>query len=74
MKHSLFVRLAIVLVFLLSVAVAPALAADCDGEVVELEFMNWWGAAREALMDTLIGHFQEEKPLHPHHQPGPALG
>ena len=61
MKLSLFVRLAIALVMLFSVGLVPALA-ECDGEVIELEFMNWWGAAREVLMDTLIGHFEAENP------------
>lgn len=62
MKHSRLFALAIALSMLLSLGLVPALAADCEGEVIELEFMNWWGAAREALMDTLIGHFQEDNP------------
>ncbi len=61
MKLSPFVRLALALVMLFSVGLVPALA-ECDGEVIELEFMNWWGAAREVLMDTLIGHFEAENP------------
>ena len=61
MKLSIIVRLAIAIGILLALGVAPALA-ECDGEVIELEFMNWWGAAREALMDTLIGHFEAENP------------
>ena len=61
MKHSTFVRLALALGILLSLGLLPA-AAQCDGDVIELEFMNWWGAAREALMDTLIGHFESENP------------
>ena len=61
MKHSTLVRLALALGILLSLGLLPA-AAQCDGEVIELEFMNWWGAAREALMDTLIGHFEAENP------------
>ncbi|MCY4020002.1 MAG: extracellular solute-binding protein [Chloroflexi bacterium] len=62
MKVSRLIGLAIAVMMLLSLGLAPTLAQDCDGEVIELEFMNWWGAAREALMDTLIGHFQEENP------------
>ena len=62
MRYSLFVRIALALGILLSLGLVPSMAQDCDGEVIELEFMNWWGAAREALMDTLIGHFQEENP------------
>ena len=62
MKLSPFVRLTIVLLMLFSLSLVPALAQDCEGEVIELEFMNWWGAAREALMDTLIEHFQAENP------------
>ena len=73
MKFSLFVRLAIALVMLFSVGLVPSLA-QCDGEVIELEFMNWWGAAREAYMDELILHFQEDNPCVARHQPGPALG
>ena len=61
MNRSTLIRLAIAFGLLLSLGIAPALA-ECDGDVIELEFMNWWGAAREALMDTLIGHFQEENP------------
>ena len=61
MKALRIIRIALALGMLLGLAVIPA-AADCDGDVVELEFMNWWGAAREALMDTLIGHFQAENP------------
>ena len=62
MRYSLFVRLTIVLGILLSLGLVPTAAQDCTGEVIELEFMNWWGAAREALMDELIGHFQAENP------------
>ena len=62
MKFSLFVRFAIALVMLLSLGLVPVAGQDCAGEVIELEFMNWWGAAREALMDTLIGHFHEANP------------
>ena len=62
MKLSLLVRLAVAISILLALGLAPALAQECEGEVVELEFMNWWGAAREAYMDELIGHFQEENP------------
>ena len=62
MKLSLFVRLALALGILLSLGLLPATAQDCSGEVTELEFMNWWGAAREALMDTLIGHFEAANP------------
>ncbi len=61
MKSTLFIRIAIALGVLLSLGLLPV-AADCEGEVIELEFMNWWGAAREAYMDELIGHFQEENP------------
>ena len=61
MKVAAIVRIAIALVILFSLGLLPA-AADCDGEVIELEFMNWWGAAREAYMDELIGHFQAENP------------
>ena len=61
MKHSHLLRIAVALGILLSFGLLPA-AADCDGEVIELEFMNWWGAAREAYMDELIGHFQDENP------------
>ena len=62
MKYALFIRLAIAFGILLSLGLVPVAAQDCEGEVIELEFMNWWGAAREALMDTLIGHFQAENP------------
>ena len=62
MKFSLFVRFAIVLVMLLSLGLVPVAGQDCDGEVINLEFMNWWGAAREPLMIELIGHFQAENP------------
>lgn len=62
MRYSRFVHLTIVLGILLSFGLAPTAAQDCTGEVIELEFMNWWGAAREALMDELIGHFQAENP------------
>ena len=62
MRYSLFVRLTIVIGILLSLGLAPTAAQNCTGEVIELEFMNWWGAAREALMDELIGHFQAENP------------
>ncbi len=58
---SLF-RIILALGILLTLAVAPTAAQDCDGDVIELEFMNWWGAAREVLMDELIGHFQAENP------------
>ena len=62
MIRSRLFGLAIAVMMLLSLGLVPTLAADCEGDVIELEFMNWWGAAREALMDTLIGHFQEENP------------
>jgi len=62
MKYALFIRLVIAFGILLSLGLVPVAAQDCEGEVIELEFMNWWGAAREALMDTLIGHFQAENP------------
>ena len=62
MKHTFALRLIIALGILLSLGIAPALGADCEGDVIELEFMNWWGAAREAYMDELIGHFQAENP------------
>ncbi len=62
MKYALFIRMAIAFGILLSLGLVPVAAQDCEGEVIELEFMNWWGAAREALMDTLIGHFQAENP------------
>lgn len=61
MKVTAIVRIAIALVILFYLGLLPA-AADCDGEVIELEFMNWWGAARKAYMDELIGHFQAENP------------
>ena len=62
MKLSRIFGLAMAVLMLLSLGMAPALAQECAGEVIELEFMNWWGAAREAYMDELIGHFQEENP------------
>ena len=62
MRYSRFVRLALALAVLLVLGLTPAAAQDCEGEVIELDFMNWWGAAREALMDELIGHFQAENP------------
>ncbi len=62
MKYSLFLRLALALGILLALGLVPVAAADCEGDVIELEFMNWWGAHREALMDTLIGHFEAENP------------
>jgi len=63
MKYSLFVRLCIVVGMLLSVGLVPSVGqADCDGDVITLEFMNWWGAAREALMDEVIAQFEEENP------------
>ena len=62
MRYSLFIRLALALAVLLSLGLAPAAAQDCEGDIIELDFMNWWGAAREALMDELIGHFQAENP------------
>ena len=61
MKATAIVRIAIALVILFYLGLLPA-AAQCDGDVIELEFMNWWGAAREAYMDELIGHFQAENP------------
>jgi ABC-type glycerol-3-phosphate transport system substrate-binding protein len=62
MKRSRLFGLAIAVMMLLSLGLVPTLAADCEGDVIELEFMNWWGAAREALMDTLIDHFEAENP------------
>ncbi len=62
MKLSGLVRLAIVLGMLLALGLMPAAAQSCDGEMINLEFMNWWGAAREAYMDELISHFQAENP------------
>ena len=62
MRYSLFIRLALALAVLLSLGLAPAAAQDCEGEIIELDFMNWWGAAREALMDELIGHFRLKIP------------
>ena len=62
MRYSRFIRLALALAVLLVLGLTPAAAQDCEGEVIELDFMNWWGAAREALMDELIGHFQAENP------------
>ncbi len=62
MKFSPFVRLAVALGILLALGLVPVTAQDCDGEVIELEFMNWWGAAREPLMDALIERFQAENP------------
>ena len=62
MKISRLLVFVLALGMLLSLGLVPALAQDCDGDVIELEFMNWWGAHREALMDTLIGHFEAENP------------
>ena len=62
MKCSRIIRLALIFGMLLSLGLMPATAQDCDGEVINLEFMNWWGAARVVLMDELIGHFQAENP------------
>ncbi len=62
MKISLFVRLSIVMGMLLSIGLVPSAAQDCDGDVITLEFMNWWGAAREALMDDVIAGFEAENP------------
>ncbi len=62
MKFSALFRLTLALAILLTLGLLPASAQDCAGDVIELEFMNWWGAAREALMDELIGHFQAENP------------
>ena len=62
MKYSLFVRLSFLVGILLSVGLVPSLAQECAGEVIEIEFMNWWDAAREALMDDVIANFEAENP------------
>lgn len=62
MKKSIFLRLAIVLGILMSLGLVPAVAQECDSEVIEIEFMNWWDAAREALMDEVIANFESENP------------
>ena len=62
MKFRIFVRLLLVAAFIVTVATVPAAAQECEGDVIELEFMNWWGAAREALMDEVIVNFEGRKP------------
>ena len=34
-------------------------AAAPSAEVIEIEFMNWWGSHREALMDEAIANFHD---------------
>lgn len=36
-------------------------AAVPSSEVTEIEFMNWWGAHREALMDEAIANFHDSQ-------------
>lgn len=62
MKYSLFVRLSFLVGILLSVGLVPSVAQECASEVIEIEFMNWWDAAREALMDDVIANFEAENP------------
>ena len=40
---------------------APAASTDAEpmAERVEIEFMNWWGAHREPLMDEVIANFHD---------------
>ena len=59
MKRSNAVRLVIAAIMLLMLGLSPALAQD---DVIELRFMNWWDASREALMLDLIERFEAENP------------
>ena len=57
MKRNISLLLAILM--LLVLGLSPTIAQE---DVIELEFINWWGAAREALMDELIARFEAENP------------
>ena len=51
------------LLFLLAMVLALSLSsAVAQDDVIELRFMNWWDASREALMLDLIARFEEENP------------
>lgn len=59
MRKALAIRLLIATIMLLMLGLSPALAQD---DVIELRFMNWWGATREPLMLELIANFEAENP------------
>ncbi len=42
-------------------AAAPAASTEAEpvAERIEIEFMNWWGSHREALMDEVIANFHD---------------
>jgi len=42
--------------------VEQAEPAQAVTEKITVEWMNWWGAQREELMNTIIGRFEEEFP------------
>ena len=59
MKKAFVIRLLIASLILLMLGLSPALAQD---DVIELRFMNWWDASREALMNEVIANFEAENP------------
>ncbi len=42
--------------------VLPQFAGLAQDDVIEIEFMNWWGASREELMNNVIAAFEAENP------------